>query len=123
MFVIFNPNPMGKSVGDCVIRAISAALDQSWDYVYLALTVQGFMMGDWGNSNKVWGSFLMSRGFRMRPIPDTCPDCYTVRDFCVDHPRGVFILGTGEHVVTVKEGNYYDAWDSGDEVPLYFYAK
>lgn len=122
-YVIFNPNPLKKSVGDCAIRAIAAATNRSWDYVYLALTVQGFMMCDWGNSNAVWDSYLKSRGFKKNLIPDTCPDCYTVKDFCLDHPRGTFVLGTGDHVVTVKEGNYYDAWDSGDEVPLYFYAK
>jgi hypothetical protein len=122
-YVIFNPNPLRKSVGDCAIRAIAAATNRSWDYVYLALTVQGFMMCDWGNSNTVWDSYLKSRGFKKNLIPDTCPDCYTVKDFCIDHPRGTFVLGTGDHVVTVKEGNYYDAWDSGDEVPLYFYAK
>lgn len=26
----YNPNPAQKSVGDCTVRAISKALDQSW---------------------------------------------------------------------------------------------
>lgn len=122
-YVIFNPNPLGKSVGDCVIRALAVALNRPWEYVYLALTVQGFMMGDWGNSNGVWGTYLKNKGFKKYLIPDTCPECYTVKDFCFDHPSGIFVLGIGDHVVTVKEGDYYDAWDSGDEVPLYYYAR
>lgn len=31
MWEYFNPNPAGRMVGDCSVRAISAALDVSWD--------------------------------------------------------------------------------------------
>ena len=56
-------------------------------------------------------------------IPNSCPDCYTVRDFCFDNPRGAFLLATGSHVVTVIDGDYYDTWNSGSEVPIYFWTK
>ena len=29
----------------------------------------------------------------------------------------------GGHVVAVEDGNYYDIWDSGDEVPTYYWMK
>mgnify|MGYP001143329198 CR=1 FL=1 len=32
----YNPNPAGKSVGDCPVRAIAKALDKSWEEVYAA---------------------------------------------------------------------------------------
>lgn len=67
--------------------------------------------------NKVWGALLTSIGFRQYALPNTCPDCYTIRDFCIDNPDGIFILATGSHVVAVIDGDYYDAWDSGDELP------
>ena len=67
--------------------------------------------------NKVWGNYITSLGFSRYILPDTCPECYTVREFCDEHPRGTFILATNSHVVAVINGNYYDAWDSGDEMP------
>ena len=65
----------------------------------------------------VWGTYLYSMGFRRGIIPDTCPLCYTVRDFSEDNPKGTYILATNSHVIAVVNGNYFDAWDSGDEVP------
>mgnify|MGYP007038282472 FL=1 len=62
-------------------------------------------------------------GYTMKPIPDTCPDCYTVREFCKDHPMGTYVLGTGSHVVAVRDGNYFDTWNSGDEVPIIYWRK
>lgn len=122
-FVKVNPNPYGRVTGDCVIRAITIAQDRSWDDIYLALSVQGFEIGDWGNSNDVWGSYLKQQGYKRNVIPNACPDCYTVRDFAEDHKRGTFILSTGTHVVTIIDGDYYDAWDSGNEVPIYYWEK
>ena len=38
MYSYFNPNPIkNKRVGDCVIRAISKALNQSWEETYIEL--------------------------------------------------------------------------------------
>jgi len=33
------------------------------------------------------------------------------------------ILATGTHVIAVGDGNYYDTWDSGQEVPIYYWRK
>lgn len=122
-YIYYNPNPLGLSVGDCVIRAISCALNRSWEETYMRIVDQGFMMYDMPSANRVWGQFLKSQGFKKYQIPDTCPDCYTVRDFCYDHPIGTYILGTGEHVVCIKNGNYFDSWDSGNEIPIYYFKR
>jgi hypothetical protein len=44
-------------------------------------------------------------------------------DFAADNPIGTFVLGTGTHAICVKQGNYYDTADSGDEVPVYVWKK
>ena len=41
--------------------------------------------------------------------------------FCEKYPTGVYVIGTGTHAVAVVDGDYYDSWDSGNEVPSYFW--
>lgn len=122
-YVFYNPNPDGKMVGDCVIRALTLAMGLDWEEVYVDLSMQGFAMHDMPNSNSVWGEYLKLNGFTRHVIPDTCPDCYSIQQFCIDHPEGVFVAATGSHVVAIVDGNYYDTGDSGREVPVYYWQK
>lgn len=123
MWNSYNANPTGNKVGDCVVRAISTALGQEWHETYTGLCLQGFEMADLPSSNAVWSKYLRKKGFSRFAIPNECPDCYTIEDFCADHPNGVFVVGTGSHAVAVINGDYYDFWNSGGEVPLYYFEK
>lgn len=123
MFVYYNPNPQNKLVGDRVIRAICKLTDRDWEDVYLDIALQGFMMHDMPTANHVWGTYLKENHFVQTLLPNTCPDCYTVKDFCADFPKGTYLLAIGNHVVAVQDGNYYDAWDSGDELPIFYWQK
>lgn len=119
----FNPNPCGKSIGDCAVRAICAALNLTWDDAFDLLCAEARKQCDMPSSNSVWGAVLRQNGFSRKAIPDTCPDCYTFEDFARDNPEGVFVLGTGSHVATVKNGTLFDSWDSRQEVPQYVWYK
>lgn len=121
-YIFFNPNPLGKRVGDCVIRAIAKLTAKDWQTVYRGIAQAGFELCDMPSSNAVWAAYLKRLGYRRFVIPDTCPNCYTVRDFCFDNPRGKYLLATGSHVVTAIDGDYFDAWDSGNEIPIYFWS-
>lgn len=123
MYSAYNPNPMGARVGDCTVRAISRATGESWDAVYCGLCVEGLRLCDMPTANHVWGAYLRRHGFRRRALPDDCPDCYTVADFCRDHPHGTYVLAISGHVVCVADGSYYDTWDSGEESPAYYWYK
>lgn len=122
-FIYYNPNPSGRFVGDCVIRALTVAFDDSWENIYADLTMQGRFMYDMPNSNAVWGEYLRANGFRYGVLPDRCPSCYTIRDFCRDHPMGVYLVASGTHVVAVVDGNYYDTADSGSEPVVYYWRR
>ena len=118
-YIEFNPNPVGRKVGDCAVRAIAKALNMGWEAAYIALVMNGMQMGDVMTGNSVIGATLRQHGFKKFNIPNTCPDCYTVEDFAEDHPSGVYVAGTGSHVVAIKDGSYFDAWDSGKEPVAY----
>ena len=122
-YVLYNPNPTGKNVGDCTVRALSKALGQNWDETYTGLALQGFIIGDMPSANAVWGSYLRRNGFTRSIIPDNCPDCYTVKDFADEHPNGTYILALSGHVVCLQNGVLFDSWDSGGETPLYYWHK
>jgi len=123
-YAYFNPNPSGRSVGDCTVRAIAKALGQTWEEIYVGLALEGFTRGDLPNADSVWGPYLKAHGFSRCMLPDTCPDCYTVADFAQDNPRGVYILSMpGRHVVCVEDGKWWDSWDSGGECPVYYWTK
>lgn len=122
-WVHYNPNPDKNEVGDCTIRALTLALEENWDNTYLLVSARAFEMKDMPSSNEVWASVLRQHGFKRYVIPNECPDCYTISDFCRDHPRGLYVLATGTHVVTAIDGNYWDTWDSGKKVPIYYFTK
>lgn len=118
-----NLNPCIRSVGDCAVRALSAVTYRSWEETYSELCMLGFQMCDMPNSNEVITAFMRKNGFQKHLIPDELPVRYTIADFCDDNPRGIYVVGTGTHVVAIIDGNYIDIWDCGNEIPVYFYAK
>lgn len=123
MYSYYNPHPSKNRIGDCVIRAISKALNQTWEDTYIDLTIQGYLMKDLLSSNAVWGAYLKNKGFTRDIVSNDCPECYTIEDFCMDHPKGTFVIGTGTHCVVVQDGVIYDTWMSGGEIPIYYYKK
>lgn len=123
MYVFYNPNPFNSHNGDCVVRAISKATNQNWDDAYLAVCDKGYKMKDMPSSNAVWGAYLKDRGFKKHVIPNYCPECYSVKEFCKDNPHGTFVVLVDGHVVAVVDGDYYDTFDSGNEVALVYYSE
>lgn len=122
-YIPYNPNPTRGNVGDCTVRAISKALNQEWETTYAGLTAYGFMLCDMPSANHVWGAYLRRNGFKRYIVDDNGQDIYTVDDFCRDNPSGVYVLAIPGHVVCVVDGNYYDSWDSGGEIPQYYWAR
>lgn len=122
MYVYYNPNPQKNyRAGDCVIRAISIATGDTWNNVYDDLCKEGKYFGDWGNNNGVWDTYLRKRGYKRYICPNNCPFCYSIKDFAKEHSYGTYIVATGSHVVAIIDGDYIDSWNSGNEIPIYYY--
>lgn len=119
----YDPNPVRTGAGDCVVRAICKAENKDWGTIYIDLSVEGMALGELPNANMVWDSYLRRQGYKRYAIPNTCPDCFTVGQFADTYPVGTYILGTGTHAVTVRDGVLYDSYDSSNKIPLYYYFK
>lgn len=122
-FIFYNPNPENKRVGDCAVRAVSKATGETWVDTFIKLCSEGLMYRDMPSANYVWGMYLQSKGFREHMIASVCPHCVTVAQFAKDHKKGTYVLACQNHVVAVVDGDYFDTWDSGGEIVLYFYQK
>ena len=118
-FERYNPNPLGKNVGDCTVRALSKALGQGWDKTYIGLCLEGFIRKDMPSSNATWGAYLRRNGYRR----ELAPDDITVEEFSDENPSGLYVPALSGHVVCLVDNVLYDTWDSGNETVLYFWRK
>ena len=119
MWKEYNSNPVGRSVGDCAIRALTIALYVDWETAYAMAASAGFSMGDMPSSDSVWGAVLRQHGF----YREACKDCGTAEEFARDHIDGVYVLAFGGHVAALRNGVIYDTWDCSNEVPIYYWYK
>ena len=123
MYISYNANPDGNRVIDCTVRAISTVLNQTWEQTYAGMVVEGMAIYNMPSANVVWNNYLKRKSYKRYIIPDNLPEDYSVRDFCRDNPKGTFLLALSGHVVAVIDGKYYDTWDSGDEIPIYYWHR
>lgn len=122
-FIPYNPNPKGKVAEDCTVRAISRLTNKTWDDAYILVCTGGLIEKTMPDQKAAITTLMSMLGFQNNPLPNDCPKCYTIKRFCIDFPRGRYMVATGSHVVAVIDGNYYDAFDSGNEVLLNYWSE
>lgn len=120
MYIYYDANPSGSPTGDCVIRAIATITRRPWRDIHWDLAILSNQRCKMMDDNVIWHEYLKNLGFKIYAIQDPC---MRIKDFCNSHPYGEYILGTGRHVVAVIDGDYYDAWDSGNEFPVFYWRK
>ena len=98
MWIECNPNPDKRSTTDCAVRALALALTIPWDDAYLMLVSKGLKIHDMPDRHPVVHAVLKDLGYKREAVPNTCPECYSIEDFCRDHPKGVFFVGFGGYV-------------------------
>lgn len=122
-YVYANLNPIRRNTNDCVIRALALVMNKSWEEVYMELANEGLSLYDMMEVNSTWGNYLKRNGFIQAVLPNTCPLCYTLNDFCRDFPYGKYVVATGSHTVGVIDGDFFDTSDSGSEIISYYFYK
>ena len=118
-YIHYNPNPLNKSANDCVVRSLCRITGDTWRESFVKICCKGYEFYDMPSTNSIWDIYVMDDlNFEM-----VSPDrpCCTVKDFTRIHSCGYYLACTGSHVVAIVDGNYYDAWDSGNEIVTYYY--
>ena len=121
MWMRTNPNPKRKHVPDCVVRAVSIALGLSWYNAFDGICAVAREDCSMPSDDNVWGHYLYKMGFRPVKLPNECPSCITVGEFCRMYPKGVYIIGTGSHAVAIIDGDHYDTFDSAHDVCSFYW--
>lgn len=116
-----NKKDLKDEIGDCSIRAFTKALEWEWLRVFDELVPYAREAQCMLNQKPCCDKFLFDNGWRY--VSQGKIKC-TVQEFAKEHRNGAYILyvraGFGTHLVTVKDGYFYDTWDSGNKF-LYGY--
>ena len=130
-FQFYNPNPMQKyhkngtpyqwKYSDCVIRAMSKLCDLSWRDTFDL--VAEYCREHYMVSCDRYLMDLMLKDMGYSKIGLKPRERMKVKDFCKTYPKGKYFCNVCGHVVTVEDGCYYDAWDSGDLYVTSFFER
>lgn len=129
-FHFYNANPKGKMTTDCVIRAISTALKQSYEQTIIEMAKMTVDTGLMLNENKCIDKYLQSKGWIKCKQPKKLDGTkYTGKEFCqtLTHPiyseelhltdrsfeiNNLIANIGGHHIVAIMSGQIWDTWNS-----------
>lgn len=112
MYKYYNRNPNNEIIGDCVVRAISTALDIGYYNVENML----IETSDYFNCDmlvKDCYGLLLEKKFR---LPKINGKGRTVEEIVKQFPNNIIILRVNEHLTCAKYGIIYDIWDTSNEI-------
>ena len=109
-----NKKDIKDRYGDCVIRALTKALNMEWLEVFDEMQPLSREMQVPFNCKPCYEPYILSKGFTYHGISNAKGTKRpTVDRFAKDHPKGTYILRVANHLVAVQDGQYFDTWDSG----------
>ena len=113
----FQPNPKNIKAGDCQIRAVCATTGLNWYEVFDRVTEfcreNCYMWFSKEGYNYLEEKFGFEKPYTVKR--EKGKKAITVQKFCQMNPKGTYIVSCAHHVVGIKDGKYYDTWNSGDE--------
>lgn len=117
-----NANPKNRITTDCVIRALSTALEIPYVQVVMELAEMQCKTGYDDGDVKLYDKYLELKGWEKHKQPRKEDNTkYTGKEFCKRvqkfkdyyRPRMIAHLGGG-HIVAIIRGKVWDTWDSTD---------
>lgn len=111
-YVYHNVNPLGLTESDCVIRAISLALQMDYHTVISLLQDAGDIYTCEELCVDCY-SRLLTEHFQFEKVP--CRG-QSVAEFALQHPFGIFLIRMDGHLSCILNGVCYDIWDCTNEI-------
>lgn len=114
----YNPNPKGKKIGDCTLRAYCAAFNISWEEAFdiaSEIAKQNASMIQYVSDKVLTEHFGCTLDANYNKKKVKAKDRITISEFATTHPYGIYILSLRNHLVTLRNGEYWDSWDCGDK--------
>lgn len=120
----YNPNPQNKNVGDCSLRAYCVAFGITWEDAFDESSATAKSMALMMDTHKTCEAVLTNHGYVIDDkFKKSKRKDLTVNEFAMTHPYGIYFLHTHGHLLCVKDGEYWDSWDSGDKKVKKIYIK
>lgn len=121
-FHYHNANPKNRITTDCVIRALSTALQIPYEQVVRELAEQQCKTGYDDGDSKAIDLYLKSKGWIKQPQPrKNDGKKFTGKEWCKHicyysdkYPNQIIANLGGHHTVAIMWGRIWDTWDSTD---------
>lgn len=114
-YTYFNANPKKTETGDCVIRAISIFLDQTWYQTFDELVARGRDLALMPNSQRNYEAYLEAHHAKhVQTMFKGQRKHITGKAFAKAHKEGRYLLRMANHLSVCVDGILYDIWDVSD---------
>ena len=121
-FHYYNANPKKRLTSDCVVRAISTALEIPYEQVVMEMAKMECETGYSRASNEGVDKYLQSKGWEKNKQPRKDDNTkYTGKEWCEEiqthrhwYDQQIIANIGGGHIVAIMWGQVYDTWDSTD---------
>ena len=111
-FTFYNANPHNRITTDCVIRALSTALNIPYNQVVMDMAELQCKTGFDPSTPNTYTKYLEKHGSIKYPqLKHIDGTKYMVKEFVDLHPTGTYLLNLAHHLTTLRDGKIYDIWD------------
>ena len=123
-FIKYNANPKGRKTGDCVIRAICTALNETWEDTYKGLLEVALDTGYAVSCTENYEEYLKRKGYIKQKMPrKSNKRKYTIAEFAEElaKPKLTYIVNIANHTTMIRNKNLYDLWNCENKCVLNYW--
>lgn len=114
-FHYYNNNPNKYKTSDCVVRAISVALDKSWENILSDLTLYALKYKYFINCQELYEIYLKDNGWKKNKYPHKRNgNKYLLGEWLKSFGKEAIVTIDEDHLTYVNNHIVYDIWNCTD---------